>query len=115
MADFALQESSKLISRKIWVIQKSWYFHTGVCNFLTIWRKKWQFLWKFHLSGTAATTLAGIYGALKVQGLPPSAIKDLVFVVCGAGSAASGVMLTIQNAMVRRYSIPNLNIYNDQI
>ena len=30
MADFALQESSKLISRKIWVIQKSWNFHTVI-------------------------------------------------------------------------------------
>ena len=71
---------------------------------MTIWRKNGNFCKKFQLLGTAATTLAGIYGALKVQGLPPSAIKDLVFVVCGAGSAASGVMLTIQNAMVRRYS-----------
>ena len=42
------------------------------------------------IQGTAATALAGIYGALKVQGLPPSALKDLVFVVCGAGSAAAG-------------------------
>ena len=29
------------------------------------------------IQGTAATTLAGIYGALKVQGLPPSGLKDL--------------------------------------
>ena len=28
MADFALLESPKLISRKIWVIEKSWNFHT---------------------------------------------------------------------------------------
>ena len=28
MAVFALLESSKWISRKIWVIQKSWNFHT---------------------------------------------------------------------------------------
>lgn len=57
------------------------------------------------IQGTAATALAGIYGALKVQGLPPSALKDLVFVVCGAGSAAAGVMLTIRNAMTRRYGL----------
>ena len=32
MADFALQQSSKLISHKIWMIQKSWNFHT-VCTY----------------------------------------------------------------------------------
>ena len=31
MADFPLQESLKLISRKIWAIQKSWNFHTVYC------------------------------------------------------------------------------------
>jgi malic enzyme len=51
------------------------------------------------IQGTAATTLAGIYGALKVQGLSPSNLVDLKFVVCGAGSAAAGVMLTIRNAL----------------
>ena len=29
MADFTLVESPKLISRKIWVIEKSWNFHTA--------------------------------------------------------------------------------------
>ena len=28
MADFALIQSPKLISRKIWIIEKSWIFHT---------------------------------------------------------------------------------------
>ena len=41
--------------------------------------------------------VSGIYGALKVQGLSPSNLVDLKFVVCGAGSAAAGVMLTIRN------------------
>ena len=54
------------------------------------------------IQGTAATALAGIYGALKVQGLPPSALKDLVFVVCGAGSAAAGECLS--NAYQRHMS-----------
>jgi len=57
------------------------------------------------IQGTAATTLAGVYGALKVQGLPPSALKELKFVVCGAGSAAAGVLLTLRNAMCRRYGL----------
>jgi len=55
------------------------------------------------IQGTAATVLAGIYGALRVQGLPPSALVNQKFVVCGAGSAAAGVLLTIRNAMTRRY------------
>ena len=42
MADFALIKSSKLISRKIWVIDKSWNFHTGEVLTLT-----WQNLTKF--------------------------------------------------------------------
>ena len=57
------------------------------------------------IQGTAATALAGIYGALKVQGLPPSALKELKFVVCGAGSASAGVLLTVRNAMTRRYGL----------
>ena len=42
MADFALVESPKLISRKIWVIEKSWNFdtvnpcHIFVCRFASI-------------------------------------------------------------------------------
>ena len=36
MADFALLESPELISRKIWVIEKSWNFHTVFCDFSTI-------------------------------------------------------------------------------
>jgi malic enzyme len=54
------------------------------------------------IQGTAATVLAGLYGALKVQGLEPEALSKQKFVVCGAGSAASGVLLTIRNAITRR-------------
>ncbi len=57
------------------------------------------------IQGTAATVLAGLYGALKVQGLGPEALKDQKFVVCGAGSAASGVLLTIRNAITKRYGL----------
>ena len=41
MADFALQKSTKLISRKIWVIEKLWNFHT-VSIFLLV---NMQHLW----------------------------------------------------------------------
>merc|ERR1719187_2154607 len=57
------------------------------------------------IQGTAATVLAGLYGAMKVQGLGPEALKDQKFVVCGAGSAGSGVLLTIRNAMTKRYGL----------
>ncbi len=57
------------------------------------------------IQGTAATVLAGLYGALKVQGLPPEALREQRMVVAGAGAAASGVLLTIRNALVRRYGL----------
>merc|ERR1719209_1584569 len=61
----------------------------------------------FHddIQGTAATVLAGLYGALKVQGLGPEALKDQRFVVCGAGSAGAGVLLTIRNAIMTRHGM----------
>ena len=40
MADFALQESSKLISRKIWVIEKSCHFHTVIHQQIIFFWKK---------------------------------------------------------------------------
>lgn len=57
------------------------------------------------IQGTAATVLAGLYGAMKVQGLGPEALRDQRFVVCGAGSAGAGVLLTIRNAIMSRHGI----------
>ena len=37
MADFALLKSPTLISRNIWVIEKSWNFHTGKLRVLANW------------------------------------------------------------------------------
>ena len=54
------------------------------------------------IQGTAATVLAGLYGAMKAQGLGPEALKDQKILVCGAGSAGSGVILTIRNALMAR-------------
>lgn len=51
------------------------------------------------IQGTAAVVLAGIYGALKVQGLPPSAITQQRFLVCGAGSAGMGIAGALFGAM----------------
>ena len=42
---------------------------------------------------------------MKVRGLSPADLKDQVFVVAGAGSAGSGVMLTIRNAIIRRHGL----------
>ena len=41
----------------------------------------------------------GLYGALKVQGFSPEDIRNKSILICGAGSAASGVALTIRNAI----------------
>ena len=63
------------------------------------------------IQGTAATVLAGLYGAMKVcpvyynnidvsnvqvRGEEISALKNQTIVVAGAGSASSGVMLTLR-------------------
>ncbi|KXZ49163.1 hypothetical protein GPECTOR_23g9 [Gonium pectorale] len=53
------------------------------------------------IQGTAATALAGLYGALRVMGLPPSALAQQRVVMVGAGSAGTGVMRMIAAAMVK--------------
>ena len=40
--------------------------------------------------------LAGLYGALKVQGMLPEELRNRRIMIAGAGSAASGVALTIR-------------------
>lgn len=45
--------------------------------------------------GTAATALAGLYGAMKVRGLPLAALRQQRVVVVGAGSAGMGVVRMI--------------------
>jgi len=57
------------------------------------------------IQGTAATVLAGLYGAMKVRGLEPSDLKKQTILVAGAGSAGSGVLLTIRNAINRRHGL----------
>lgn len=53
------------------------------------------------IQGTAAVVLAGVYGALAAQGLPPSAIVEQRFLVCGAGSAGMGITQALFSAMMR--------------
>merc|ERR1719342_787887 len=67
--------------------------------------KKEYLMFNDDIQGTAATVLAGLYGAMKVRGLTPADLKNQVFVVAGAGSAGSGVMLTIRNALIRRHGL----------
>ena len=55
------------------------------------------------IQGTAATVLAGLYGAMRVKGLNSEDLKDQTIVVAGAGSASSGVVLTIRNALHKRH------------
>jgi len=57
------------------------------------------------IQGTAATVLAGLYGAMKLQGKPYSALASEKIVLVGAGSAATGVALTIRKAMAIRMGL----------
>ena len=44
-----------------------------------------------HAQGTAATAVAGVYGALAVQGKPFAELAKQRIVIVGAGSAGMGV------------------------
>lgn len=52
------------------------------------------------VQGTAAVVLGAVIGALAVQSLPPSAICDQRFLICGAGSAGLGVACVLRGAMM---------------
>ena len=67
--------------------------------------KKDYLMFNDDIQGTAATVLAGLYGAMKVQGESPEHLKNQRIVVAGAGSAGSGVILTIRNAIHKRYGL----------
>jgi len=67
--------------------------------------KKEYLMFNDDIQGTAATVLAGLYGAMKVRGLAPEDLKNQRILVAGAGSAGSGVILTIRNAIHRRYGL----------
>ena len=56
------------------------------------------------LQGTAATALAGVYGALKVQGKPAHSLTQQRIVVLGAGSAGMGVSTMMAQGMVKHES-----------
>eukprot|EP01052_Picozoa_sp_SAG31_P039347 SAG31_NODE_5439_length_2537_cov_2.321985_1_plen_89_part_10 len=50
------------------------------------------------IQGTGATVLAGVLGALRQQGRPPTDIADLKIAVVGAGSAGTGVATALLQA-----------------
>ena len=64
--------------------------------------------WGLVLQGTAATALAGVYGALKVQGKPAHSLTQQRIVVLGAGSAGMGVSTMMAQGMVKHVSRPYL-------
>jgi len=67
--------------------------------------KKEYLMFNDDIQGTAATVLAGLYGAMKVKGQAMSCLKDEIILVAGAGSASSGVLLTIRNALQKRHGL----------
>ena len=58
-----------------------------------------------YCQGTAATVLAGLYGAMKLQGKPLSDLAKQKIVLVGAGSAATGVAHTVRKAMAIRMGL----------
>ena len=61
------------------------------------------------MQGTAATALAGVYGALKVQGKEAHSLTQQRIVVLGAGSAGMGVSTMMAQGMVKHVSTPPLS------
>jgi len=61
--------------------------------------RKHRLVFNDDIQGTAATVLAGVYGALRAQGRPVSDITKLRFCCVGAGSAGSGVTDQLRRAM----------------
>ena len=59
------------------------------------------------MQGTAATALAGVYGALKVQGKEAHSLTQQRIVVLGAGSAGMGVSTMMAQGMVKHVSTPH--------
>lgn len=62
--------------------------------------------WNDDIQGTAATALAGLYGAMEVQGLPLTALRQQKIVVVGAGSAGMGVVTMIAKGMQKQGASP---------
>lgn len=60
------------------------------------------------MQGTAATAVAGVYGALAVQGKTVDDIIDQKFVVVGAGSAGMGVVSLLALGMIKHVSFSHL-------
>jgi malate dehydrogenase (decarboxylating) len=59
------------------------------------------------IQGTSAVVLAGLIGALRVQGLRPKAITETRFVVVGAGSAGLGVLYKL-HLFLQRYGLSDI-------
>ena len=54
------------------------------------------------IQGTGATTLAGVFGALRAKGEDVNALGDQRILIAGAGSAGIGVAQVLVQAMVEQ-------------
>jgi len=54
------------------------------------------------IQGTGATTLAGVFGAMRAKGDPVEALSDQRIVIAGAGSAGIGVGQVLKQAMLEQ-------------
>ncbi|KAG2435604.1 hypothetical protein HYH02_011895 [Chlamydomonas schloesseri] len=67
--------------------------------------RKHHLVFNDDIQGTAATALAGLYGALRVMGLPPAALGQQRIVCVGAGSAGMGVVKMIASGMEKQQGL----------
>ena len=95
--DFQSKHAANLLNRSVRVKSYKQKIFSGYFRY-----RHEYLMFNDDIQGTAATVLAGLYGAMKVQGLGPESLKDQRILVCGAGSAGSGVILTIRNALIAR-------------
>mmetsp|Transcript_14763 Transcript_14763/g.36712 ORF Transcript_14763/g.36712 Transcript_14763/m.36712 type:complete len:650 (+) Transcript_14763:38-1987(+) len=82
------------------LVQFEDFSHRNALSLLERYRRH-RLVFNDDVQGTAATVLAGVYGALAVQHRPASDITKLRFCCAGAGSAGTGVITLIHRAMVK--------------
>jgi len=75
--DFSSDKAQKLLNK---------YRHSQLC-------------FNDDIQGTGATTLAGVFGALRAKGESVDALGDQRIVIAGAGSAGIGVAQVLMEAM----------------
>ena len=106
IACFVLCALSLCEGKACWSIESHQHFHERA-TFGSAFSVK-HFVWVKHTcvseQGTAATAVAGVYGALAVQGKEFKELTKQRIVLVGAGSAGMGVARMLALGMVKQVS-----------